>query len=105
MRYNEICTYISSLMARTKKTPKKQKPAMHSVSLTPDVVEILWDLSRDAADVLGRAISKSAILRALVRQVRKQGPAAREALFLEIERELNVGVTWGRKAKKGDSRK
>ena len=85
-------------MARLKLVPKKDKPklAIHTVTLTSDVVEAIQQLSRDASDFLGRKVSGSAILRALVRQIGKQGPAAAEALFLEVERELKLGVMWGK---------
>lgn len=70
---------------------------IHSVTLTPDVVEGLGQLSQDASDFLGRSISYSAVIRALVRQIAKQGPAEIDALFLEVERELKAGVLWGKK--------
>ena len=76
---------------------KVQKPAVHTVTLTPEVVEAIQRLSRDASDFLGRRVSGSAILRALVRQCIQQGPAAADALFLEIEKELKRGVMWGKK--------
>lgn len=86
-------------MARAKKSAKEEKPtfSIHSVTLTSDVDAILQRLSRDASDFLGRSISMSAVVRALVRQVDKQGPPASDALFLEIERELKAGVLWGKK--------
>ena len=85
-------------MARVKKPPIQEKPqfAVHTVSLTPDVAESLHRLSRDASDFLGRSISSSAIVRALVRQVIQQGPPAADALFLQVEKELKDGVKWGR---------
>jgi hypothetical protein len=65
--------------------------------LSPDVVETLVRLSRDASTLLGRAVSGSAIVRALVRQVDQQGPPAVDALFLVVEKEMKGGVTWGRR--------
>jgi hypothetical protein len=61
------------------------------------VVEALQQLSRDATDFLGRTVSGSAVLRALVRQAAQQGPPERDAFFLLIEQELKSGVTWGKK--------
>ena len=86
-------------MARAKKPPIPEKPefSVHTVTLTPDVVEALHRLSRDASDFLGRSISSSAIVRALVRQVIQQGPPAADALFMQVEKELKEGVTWGKK--------
>jgi hypothetical protein len=88
-------------MVREKKPTlhKVQKPAVHTVTLTPEVVAAIERLSRDASDFLGRRISGSAILRALVRQAVKQGPPAADALFLEVERELKDGLAWGSKKK------
>lgn len=90
-------------MARTKKEPPKEEPrekpdiVVHSFTITPDVLDELKELSRDATDFLGRMVSSSAIVRALVHQATRQGRPAAEALFLEIERELDAGVRWGGK--------
>jgi hypothetical protein len=86
-------------MARTKKpSPQEQPPlAVHTVTLTPDVVTTLQRLSRDASDFLGRTVSSSAIVRALVRQIDQQGPPAMDALFLLIEKEMQGGRLWGKK--------
>jgi hypothetical protein len=86
-------------MARAKKLKVEEKPevAIYSFTLTSDVNRILKGLSRDASDFLGRSISSSAVIRALVRQVDKGGPPACDALFVEIEKELNAGVFWGKK--------
>jgi hypothetical protein len=87
-------------MARTKNPPLQKKPefSIHSISLTPDVVKALQRLSRDASDFIGRSISTSAIVRALVRQIMRQGPPAADALFIQVEKELKAGVTWGRQS-------
>jgi hypothetical protein len=81
-------------MARAKKPTlhEVQKPAVHTVTLTPDVAEAIEQLSSEASAFLGRKISGSAILRALVRRAMKQGPSAADALFLEVERELKDGL-------------
>jgi hypothetical protein len=86
-------------MARVQKLPLREKPplAVHTVTLTPDVVEALQRLSQDASDFLGRRVSSSAIVRALVRQVDQHGPPAVDALFHLVEKELKEGVFWGRK--------
>jgi hypothetical protein len=86
-------------MARTPKpsAPKKTKFAVHTVTLTEDVVNGLEQLSNNASDFLGRTVSGSAIIRALVRQVVKQGPGAADALFLVVEEEVKDGVIWGKK--------
>jgi hypothetical protein len=86
-------------MARPKKPSIQEKPefSIHTVSLTPDVVATLQRLSQDASDFLGRTVSSSAIVRALVRQIDQQGPPAADALFLLIEKEMKGGVIWGKK--------
>jgi hypothetical protein len=86
-------------MARTHKpsAPKKSAFAVQSFTLTDDVVETLRQLSSDATDFLGRSISSSAIVRALVRQVNQQGPPAADALFILVEQEMKDGRLWGKK--------
>jgi hypothetical protein len=81
-------------MARPPKTliPERPESSLHSVTLTPDVVETLHRLSRDASAFVGWPINSSAIVRALVRQVAKQGPPAEDALFVEVEKELKADV-------------
>jgi hypothetical protein len=85
-------------MARAKKTLVKEKPqfSIHTISLTTDDVAVLKRLSTDASDFLGRSISSSAIVRALVRQIGSQRKEEQQALFLEVEKELNAGVRWGK---------
>jgi FixJ family two-component response regulator len=86
-------------MARTRKSVTREGPqlSVHSVTLTLDAVEALEQITQGATDFLGRSISNSAVIRALIRQVAKQGPGAVDALFFEIERELKAGVLWGKR--------
>jgi hypothetical protein len=70
---------------------------MKTMTLTPDVIATLSRLSRDASDFLGRKVSSSAIVRALIRQIDQQGPPACEALFILVEKEMKSGRIWGRK--------
>jgi hypothetical protein len=87
-------------MARARSVPKKAKPefTIHSLSLTHDAEGILRRLSSDASDYIGRAVSNSAIVRALLRQVDQQGPPAADALFIQVEKELKSGVMWGKES-------
>jgi hypothetical protein len=87
-------------MARIRSAPKKAKLefTIHSLSLTRDVEDILQRLSSDASDYIGRAVSGSAIVRALLRQVDQQGPPGADALFVEVEKELKSGVMWGKES-------
>jgi hypothetical protein len=84
-------------------TPKKATPRprpeflIRTVSLTPVEDEALRQLAGDASDFIGRTISGAAIVRALIRQAVQQGPAAADALFVLVEKELKDGVRWGKK--------
>ena len=90
------------MMARKNAPPLREQPtsSIHSVILADEEVLLLQRLSQEASDFLGRTISSSAVIRALIRQIEKQGPSAADALFFEIERELKAGKLWGRKRKR-----
>jgi hypothetical protein len=70
-------------------TPKKSAFSVHTFTLTENAADLLRQLSSDASDFLGRTVSDSAIVRALIHQVSHQGPPASNALFLAVEEELN----------------
>lgn len=80
-------------MARTKQTPAF---TVHSFKLTPDTEETLSRLSSDASDYIGRTISESAVIRALLRQASQYDTPVSQALFQFIEEELGEGVRWGK---------
>jgi hypothetical protein len=86
-------------MPRTKKQPPKERPefSVYTFTLDKEAAESLKQLSEDAADFLGRTVSGSALVRALIRQVVQQGPSAADALFIEVEKEMKKGVLWGGK--------
>jgi hypothetical protein len=85
-------------MAQTKKRLTKQPLHVYSITLTKRDGSTLQDLSQDASDFIGRAVSISAVARALVRFAEKQSETwAREQLFSLIEEELGAGVLWGGK--------
>jgi len=74
-----------------------QKPAplrIHTVSLTPDDGAILTDLQQACADQLGRTISASAIVRALLRLAERQSPPVADLVTL-ISAEVDTGRVWG----------
>lgn len=78
---------------------KKKKPEIHltGVALTPAEVKVVQRLSQEATDIIGRTISVSAVLRALVRWVQSQEPKfTREQIVPIIEEELAL-LRWGRK--------
>jgi len=45
---------------------------MHPVTLTPDAMEALPSLTSDASDYVGRTVSGSAVVRAMLRHVEQQ---------------------------------
>jgi hypothetical protein len=79
-----------------KKTKPREKPAfvIRTFSLMPADNRILRGLSQDATDALGRTISESAIVRALLRLAKQQQLASQ--LVTLVEAELNAGVRWGK---------
>ena len=68
------------MTTRPRKPVAKEKPlfSIHTVPLTAEEVQALHRLSRDASNFLGRSISNSAVIRALIRQVAAQRPPASE---------------------------
>jgi hypothetical protein len=85
-------------MARVKRIAPRPAFFSRSITLTPDVEEILERFSQDAKDFTGRAIGSSAILRALVRHAGRHGEQwLREQVFPLIEQELDAGAVWGKK--------
>jgi len=92
-------------MAQRKTPPPHEQPtsSIHSVTLADEEVLLLRRLSQEASDFLGRTISSSAVIRALIRQIGKQGPSEADALFIEIERGIKAGKLWGCKRKRVNS--
>ena len=77
--------------------PKKETLVVRSHTLTPSTKATLRVLSNDATDTLGRAVSDSTIVRALLRYVDRQGVIwAREHLFPLIGQEMASGTLWGK---------
>lgn len=93
--YGKLLTYP---MATRKIPPIKEHALIRSHSLTPATEAILKRLSHDATDVIGRAVSDSAVVRAFLRYVDQQGMTwARTHLFSFVEEEMTHGRTWGKK--------
>ena len=94
-------------MAAQKNAPTKrgrkakvEKPEIliRSLTLTPATVGTLEQLSSDASDYVGRTVSSSAIMRALLRYASQQGGLwAQTQLFPFVEGELKLSVMWGKK--------
>ena len=86
--------------AGAKRTPRVKAPGfvIRSLTLTPATDEVLQRVSQDASDFVGRTVSSSAVVRALLRHAEQQGAqwiAAR--IFPLVEAELSSGVTWGKR--------
>jgi len=87
-------------MANTKPTREKPRPALavHTITLARQDETTLEQLSSDASDFVGRKVSGSAILRALLRYAAAQGDMwARAELFSRVEQEMTGGTVWGSK--------
>jgi hypothetical protein len=78
---------------------KKEPPlVVRSLTLTPAADAALRRLSMNASDYIGRKVSGSAIVRALLQQAEQQDSATH--LFPIIQTELiSDAVVWGRKKK------
>jgi hypothetical protein len=75
-------------MTHNQTIPQSPHFAIYSHALTQKDDEALRELSHNASDFLGRTVSDSAIIRALIRQVSHQGLAAADALFFQVGEEL-----------------
>lgn len=90
-------------MASKKTEPKKEGVVVHSLALAPDTEKILERLSGEASDYIGRKVSESAIIRALVRFADRQDYQwVLAQLCPLVEEELASGITWGRKDRRGE---
>lgn len=84
---------------RKKRAPAPSKPRarealqIHSMSLTPTAAGVLTSLASEASDRIGRSISTSAVLRAILTLVEQRIPA--REIFETIEREVGSGRLWG----------
>jgi hypothetical protein len=62
---------------------------------TPAVERLLQRLSQHVSDVLGRPVSHSAILRALLSYANQQPPSGSSSLYPFIEQEIEQARVWG----------
>jgi len=84
-------------MATRETSPKKELLYVRSHSLTPATEATLKRLSQDASDVLDRAVSDSAVLRALLRYIEQQSLSwVRRQLYPYVKEEMEGGTTWGK---------
>jgi len=73
-------------------TSKRHLFLTRSYDLTSPTAALLMKLSIEATDTLGRAVSNSTIIRALLRYAERQDPTwLRDHLFPCIEQELQHG--------------
>jgi len=68
---------------------------------TPAVERLLHRLSQEASDALGRPVSNSAILRAILSYIDQQPPSWALFLYPFVEQEIEQGRVWG-SIKKGE---
>lgn len=84
-------------MARKKPTPKHEI-LVRSLAHTTDTEAITRSLSQDATDTIGRAVSNSAVIRALLHYADTQGTNwTQQTIFPLIENELQSGMIWGKR--------
>lgn len=85
-------------MATRKLQLKKEALVVRSYSLSPVSDTALKRISDDATDVIGRTVSESAVIRAMIRYMNRYPFSwVRENLYPCIEDEIEEGTTWGRK--------
>lgn len=86
------------IMERIKKTSSQEPLRVYSLKLTPAAEHLLNDLSQDATDAIGRPVSSSALVRALLQYLAQQ-PSTWTAttLYPLIEQEIERGRVWGKK--------
>jgi len=78
--------------------PKNDSFRTRTHDLTPPTAALLMQLSIAATDSLGRAVSHSTVIRALLRYAEQQDPTwLRDQLFPLIEKEVAVGTPSRRK--------
>lgn len=85
-------------MKSGKTKAEKEAFSIHSFALGRDTEKTLERLSGEGSDYIGRKVSSSAILRALVRFADRQDYQwVLSQLCPLVEEELASGKTWGRK--------
>jgi hypothetical protein len=87
---------VTNMAGRKKKAPPRPDRRT-ALSLSPQDYDLLTGLSQHASDELGRIISSSAVIRALLHHAGVQGPEwIRSTVVPLIEQELRSGVKWGK---------
>jgi hypothetical protein len=93
-----ILRYYLTIMERTKRIFPPEPLKVCSLKITPAAERLLNDLSQDATDAIGRPVSSSALVRALLQYLAQQ-PSTWTAttLYPLIEQEIGHGRVWGKK--------
>jgi hypothetical protein len=85
-------------MAHLKIAPKKPPLAILTHTLSEENERTLQQLSQETSDIIGRTVSNSAVVRALLRYVTQQSSTwVSTTLVPLIEQEMGAGVVWGSK--------
>jgi len=85
---------------KTKKPPSQKPTILRTFALSQEDEDTLAQLAQAVADKVGRAPSRSAVFRALLRLVRDFDEGAVECMVTLIEDELAAGVRWGKDSTK-----
>jgi hypothetical protein len=92
-------------MARRKKTPPKELLYVSAIKITAADASTLDRIAQDASDSIGWSVSRSAVVRALIRSTdRQDGPWVIEQLFPLVEQEIQGGTVWGTKQRSRPAR-
>lgn len=84
-------------MATRQPTSLKEPITIRSHTLTPSTAALLQQMRQDATDYIGRGVSSSAVVRALILYAGQQPPTwMREIIFPFIEAEISAGRRWGK---------
>ena len=86
------------MVTRRTQTLSTEPLRAYPLNLTPTANRFFQRLSREASDALGRTVSTSAMLRALLCYVEQQPRSwASTQLYPLVEQEIARGRVWGRK--------
>jgi hypothetical protein len=93
-------------LARTSRKAPKLTVHPVALTLTPAAHDTVQRLGQEASDFVGRTIGGSAVIRALLAWVDRQGGTwVAEQIFPLVEQELATGFKWGATAGRRQSKK
>ena len=88
-------------MARRTKQRAKPEVRIHTITLTPEAVAALEGLCSDASDYTGWTVSRSALIRALLRLAQQHGAEwVRAQVCPFVEAEQQEGLRWGKETRR-----